>query len=167
MSHIKTVCRTLFYQILLLFTGLSIGFICNAEWVGWKSNVVAKSFGNIFFPIQFDEDLCVKLKNWGSFKLWSFENRPKDFKIIEDGLLGEEFYVCKFQYKDSKGKTVEKIESVRLRWKPWEYYYEFGETWDEEDIRDYLDNGTLNSRESDIALRLLAEKGKKAINKKF
>ena len=28
--------RTLFYQFLLLFVGASIGFITNAEWVGWK-----------------------------------------------------------------------------------------------------------------------------------
>ena len=152
-----TVCRTLFYQFFLLFIGISIGFICNAEWVGWKTEVVAKSVDNIFFPTKFDEKTCEQIKNWGKFRIFAFNNRPQDFKIIEDGLLAEEFYIAKFTYTDQNGNTAEKIDTTRVRWKTWEYYYTDPSPWKEEDLKDYIDNGTLNSHESDKALRLYQE----------
>ena len=153
-----TVARTLFYQFFLLFIGISIGFICNAEWVGWKSNLVERSFNNIFFPIEFNDNTCQAVKNWGQLKLWGLYKQPSNFKILEDGLLGEEFYVAKISYTDENGRTVEKIDSVRVRWKTWEYYYTDPEPWDMEDIEDYIENGTLNSHESDKALKLYREK---------
>lgn len=153
-----TIARTLFYQFFLLFIGISIGFICNAEWVGWKTNLVIKSVDNIFFPTEFDEETCEQIKNWGRFRVWAFNDRPQDFTVIEDGLLAEEFYIVKFTYVDSKGKTLEKIDTTRVRWKTWEYYYTDPSPWGEAEVRDYLDNGTLNSHESDKALRLFKEK---------
>lgn len=152
-----TVCRTLFYQFFLLFIGISIGFICNAEWVGWKTEIVAKSVDNIFFPTKFDEKTCEQIKNWGKFRIWAFNDRPADFTIIEDGLLAEEFYIAKFTYTDKNGNTVEKIETNRVRWKTWEYYYTDPTPWTQADVQDYIDNGTLNSHESDKALKLYQE----------
>jgi len=152
-----TVCRTLFYQFFLLFIGISIGFICNAEWVGWKTEVVAKSVDNIFFPTKFDEKTCEQIKNWGKFRIFAFNNRPQDFKIIEDGLLAEEFYIAKFTYTDQNGNIAEKIDTTRVRWKTWEYYYTDPSPWSKEDVQEYIDNGTLNSDESDKALRLYQE----------
>lgn len=153
-----TVARTLFYQMFLLFIGISIGFICNAEWVGWKSCLVERSVKNIFFPIEFNDNTCQAVKNWGQLKLWGLYKQPANFKILEDGLLGEEFYVAKISYTDENGRTVEKIDSVRVRWKTWEYYYTDPEPWDIEDIEDYIENGTLNSHESDKAFKLYQEK---------
>ena len=167
MSHLKTMLRTLFYQYFLLFIGISIGFICNAEWIGWKSNLVAQSVQNIFFPKEFDEDTCAKLKNWGAFKLWAFNDRPRNFKIVEDGLLAEEFYIAKFTYTDTNGKTIEKIETVRLRWKTWEDYYTDPSMTTEKELKDYMDNGTLNSHESDKALKLYQELRKRNSEKKL
>ena len=157
MSYTKAVLRTIFYQYLLLFIGISIGFIANSEWVGWKSNLVERSFYNIFFPVEFDEEMCGKIKNCGLYKLYRFNDCPADFKLIEDGLLGEEFYIAKFQYTNKNGDTIEKIDSTRVRWKTWEYYYTDPEPWTEDDIHDYMENGTLNSHESDKALRLYQE----------
>ena len=51
-----TVCRTLFYQFLLLFVGISIGFIINAEWVGWKYPIIQTSIQNTFFSIDFEDE---------------------------------------------------------------------------------------------------------------
>ncbi len=153
----KTVCRTLFYQFFLLFIGISIGFSCNAEWLGWKSNLVQKSIENIFFPTEFNKKTCDQIKNWGQFRVWAFNDRPKDFDVIEDGLLGEEFYICKFTYTDSDGKKIEKIDSTRVRWKTWEYYYTDPSPWQEEDVVKYLNDGTLNSKESDKAIALYEE----------
>ena len=157
MSYTKAVLRTIFYQYLLLFIGISIGFIANSEWVGWKSNLVERSFYNIFFPVEFDEEMCGKIKNCGLYKLYRFNDCPADFKLIEDGLLGEEFYIAKFQYTNKNGDTIEKIDSTRVRWKTWEYYYTDPEPWTEDDIHDYVENGTLNSHESEKALRLYQE----------
>ena len=157
MSYTKAVLRTIFYQYFLLFIGISIGFIANAEWVGWKSNLVERSFYNIFFPVEFYDEMCAKIKGWGLYKLYAFNKYPADFKLIEDGLLGEEFYIAKFQYTNKNGDTIEKIDSTRVRWKTWEYYYTDPEPWTEDDIHDYMENGTLNSHESDKALRLYQE----------
>ena len=46
-KRMKCILRTLFYQFLLLFVGASVGFICNAEYVGWKFPVVELSLIHI------------------------------------------------------------------------------------------------------------------------
>ncbi len=158
MSHTKTVFRTLFYQLLLLFAGISIGFISNPQWFGWKSNLIARSFNNIFFPVKFDADVCSNIKSWGRFKLYVMNGNPRDFEVIEESVLGEEFYVLKYSYTDEDGKKQINIDSIRIRWKPWEYYYEWTEVQTNEQIIEYLEKGTLNSRESQRALELLDEK---------
>ena len=56
MSHAKTIARTIFYQLLVLFAGISIGFITNADWVGWKYPIVTSSFYNAFFPVEFEDE---------------------------------------------------------------------------------------------------------------
>ncbi len=154
---IKTIARTIFYQFFILFIGISIGFITNAEWVGWKSELVSKSVKNIFFPTEFDEKTRDQIKNWGKFRIWAFNNRPENFTIIEDGLLAEEFYIAKFTYVNNDGNTIEKIDTTRVRWKTWEYYYTDPSPWNEKDVHEYIKNGTLNSKESDKALKLYNE----------
>ena len=160
MSYTKTVLRTLFYQYFLVFIGISIGFIANAEWVGWKTNLIEKSFYKIFYPIEFDQSQCRKIKNWGSYRIFAFSGYPEGFKIIEDGLLGEEFYIAKFEYKDENGNIVEKIDSTRVRWKTWEYYWTDPTPSTTEELKQYIENGTLNSKESEKALRLYSELNK-------
>lgn len=156
-----TVLRILFYQFFLLFIGLSIGFIINAEYIGYKSLVVSRSVDNIFFPKEYDEELIKSLKSWGSYKLWILYDHPQEFTIIEEAILAEEWYWAKFSYKDSKNKIVEVIDSTRLRWKSWEYYYD-NDTPTQEELNEYIKNGDLNSQESDRALKLRREKVDKA-----
>lgn len=159
---IKTVFRTIFYQFLVLFVGISIGFIFNAEWVGWNSEPLKKSINNILFPIEFDETVCNNIKKYGRSKIYCLENYPKNFSILEDAIFGEEFYICKFQYEDSSGKMVEKISSIRVRWKPWEYYWNNNPDLESaEDLSNYIQEGTLNSIESDRAMKLYTEKRNK------
>lgn len=153
-----TVARTLFYQFFLIFVGISIGIIFNAEWIGWKSCMVEQSVSNIFFPVEFDQDICKSVKGWGAFRIFAELGRPQNFKIIEEGLAAEEFYIAKISYTNEYGKTVTDIKSTRVRWKPWEYYYTDPTPWTEEDAWDYIDNGTLNSKETDKALKLRRER---------
>ena len=155
-----TVFRTLFYQIFLLFIGISIGFIVNAEWVGWKYPIVQNSIYNTFYPIDFeDEGVLQWLYGRGRLKVFGVMGKYRDVQIIEEAMCAEEWYWVKFSCTDKNGNKIIKIENIRIRWKPWEYYYE-----DEarvpmsgDDIEKYLKEGTLNSRDTDRAFRLRDE----------
>jgi len=167
-KKMKCILRAMFYQFLLLFVGASIGFITNAEWVGWKFPIVERSINNIFFPTDFeDEGVLQWLYGQGQFKVYCFNDYPKDFKVIEEAMCAEEWYWVKYSYTDENGNTRVNIDNIRLRWKPWEYYYE-----DEaripmttEDVQDYLENGTLNSNDTDRAFRLRDEYRRQEENK--
>lgn len=120
-----TVCRTIFYQFFLLFVGLSIGFICNSEWIGKKSIIMERSARNIFYPIRYDEQLEKAVKAWGACKVCSGKGYPKDFDIIDEHVYGnEEWYWCRYAYRDEKGNLKFEEAVTRVRWKSWEYYYE-------------------------------------------
>ncbi len=155
-----TVCRTLFYQFLLLFVGISIGFIVNAEWVGWKYPIVQTSFCNTFYPIDFeDEGVLNWLYGRGRLKVFGVMGQYQDVEIIEEAMAAEEWYWVKFSYRDENGDRKTKIEHTRIRWKPWEYYYEDEARvpMTEEEIQKYLKEGSLNSRDTDRAFRLKDE----------
>ena len=155
-----TVCRTLFYQFLLLFVVISIGFIVNAEWVGWKYPIVQNSFYNTFYPIDFeDEGVLNFLYGRGRLKIFGVLGKYKDVEIIEEAMAAEEWYWVKFSHIDENGNRKIEIQNIRVRWKPWEYYYEDEARvpmTDEEAAR-YINEGTLNSRETDRAFRLRDE----------
>ena len=156
----KCVLRTLFYQLLLLFIGASIGFITNAEWVGFKYPIVSRSISNIFNPIDFEDPGVLQfLYGNGRLKIFGVMGEYRDVEVIEEAMLAEEWYWVKFSHTDNNGNTVIDIKHIRIRWKPWEYYYdeENLDPMDEEAMRKYLEEGTLNSRESDRAFRLMYE----------
>ena len=155
-----TVCRTLFYQFLLLFVGISIGFIVNAEWVGWKYPIVQNSFYNTFYPIDFeDEGVLEFLYGRGRLKVFGVMGQYQDVEIIEEAMAAEEWYWVKFSHVDKNGNRKTEIQNIRIRWKPWEYYYEdeAREPWTEEEMQKYLKEGSLNSRDTDRAFRLRDE----------
>jgi hypothetical protein len=159
-KKMKCILRTLFYQFLLLFVGASIGFICNAEYVGWKLPIVERSVNNVFFPIDFeDEGVLEWLYKQGRFKVYCFNNYPESFAVVDEAMAAEEWYWIKFSYKDENGNTKTKVDHTRIRWKPWEYYYEdeaMSPLTDEE-LQDYIQNGSLNSRDTDRAWRMRDE----------
>lgn len=155
-----TVCRTLFYQFFLLFVGISIGFIVNAEWVGWKYPVIQTSFYNTFYPIDFeDEGVLNWLYGQGRLKIFGVMGEYRDVEIIEEAMAAEEWYWVKFSYTDENGNRKTKIDHIRVRWKPWEYYYEDEAMtpMTEEEMNRYINEGSLNSKETDRAFRLRDE----------
>ena len=83
----------------------------------------------------------------------------QNIEVIEEAMAAEEWYWVKFSYTDENGERKTKIDHVRVRWKPWEYYYEdeamIPET--DESMIDYLTNGSLNSRDTDRAFKLRDE----------
>jgi len=120
----KTIARTLVYQILLLWTGFSIGFMLNPEYWGNRAPVVERSIRNIFYPIKYDERVKEFCINIGRSRL--FFSLPKgayNFKIIKDDMVGEEQYIATYQYVlDGETILVEDFTS-KINWKPWEFDY--------------------------------------------
>ncbi len=153
---LKAVTRTLFYQLFLLFVLCSVGFISFPEQVGFRSMTLYMSYLNHFHQMGFERALPM-LKRMGEFRTWAGLGYPKDFKVLEDAMAAEEWYWCKYQYTNRQGNFVTEISSMRIRWKTWEYYYQLEDEWSEEEMRDYLENGSLNSRETDKAWKLRDE----------
>lgn len=125
----KIFLRTLVYQFLLLFVGVAIGFIGNAEYIGWKSAIIERSIQNIFFPIEYDENVERYVLETGRMRLYTTINgnpyNNSGVKVLDEMVWGEEFYICLYEHTPAEGKPVVEEYSTRIRWKPWEYYYEY------------------------------------------
>ena len=119
----KVIIRTIFYHWLVLCIGISIGFIGNAEWVGYKSVLVTKSIDNIFFPIKITPEIQQLIKNVGQNKIKRSIGNPEHFKVLEDFLYDNEVYWLRYEYKDKDGRYYQEVNKTRIYWKPWEYYY--------------------------------------------
>lgn len=152
----RAVVRTFFYQLFLLFFLGSVVFITIPETVGFRFMTLHMSYLNHFHPITFERALPM-LKAVGQFRIWGMNGYIKDFKVLEEAVAAEEWYWCKYQYTDNNGNKKIGIESLRIRWKPWEYYYDLKPAETEESMKDYLENGSLNSRETDKAWKLRDE----------
>jgi hypothetical protein len=118
----KIIIRSIFYHWLFLFIGISIGFIANSEWVGYKYAIVQRSIKNIFFPVEYNEEIESFVKEMGQMRTWVALNCPRDFKIIEENVIGQEFYWCKYSVRETIGTAQH-----RIKWKTWEYYYKIDE----------------------------------------
>lgn len=120
----KIIIRTLFYHWLFLFTGLIIGFAINAEWIGYKSLLIEKSLNKIFFPIEFTPKLESKIKQKAIQQILIDLNYPKDFEVLSDVIYyNDEFYWCRYKFRDEQGSLKFKDATTRVVWKTWEYYY--------------------------------------------
>lgn len=149
----KTVFRTIFYQFFLLFVGLSVGFIANAEWVGMKSVLLERSFRNIFFPTKYDESLEKAVKGWASYKVFVEAGRPEEFEIIDENVFyNEEWYWCRYKYRDRSGEVKFDEATTRVRWKTWEQYYDYEVTDTPEKVKMQIDKhkAEVEKREREI-----------------
>lgn len=125
----KIFLRTIFYQFFLLFVGGTIGFIANAEYIGWKSVIVERSLQNIFAPIEYDEEVEQFVLDIGYLRLCTALNgHPYDgtgITILDEFVWNEEVYIARYEYQPADGKKIVQDYSTRVRWKSWEYYYEY------------------------------------------
>ena len=120
----KVIIRTIFYHWLILCAGISIGFMGNAEWVGYKSVLIKRSIDNIFFPIEFTSEIEKKVQNIGSKKIYIELGYPNEFEILGEVVYyNDEFYWCKYKYRDIHNKLIFGESTTRVRWKTWEYNY--------------------------------------------
>ena len=120
----KIIARSIFYHWLLLIIGLSVGFTLNAEWLGYKSVLIERSINHIFFPIDFTPEMESKIKNMGAKKVYESLGCPNDFEILGDVVYyNDEFYWCRYKYRDKQNNLQFGETTNRVRWKTWEYYY--------------------------------------------
>ena len=123
---IKVVVRSIFYNWFILFVGIALGFIFNSEWSGKKYAILEHSVKNIFFPAgKYNSQVVEYVRFMGAIRLKESHDYPQDFTIISDEIIDEEFYKARIRYTDvNTGKVVEANEGTRVRWRPWEYYYQ-------------------------------------------
>lgn len=135
----KIVIRSIFYHWLFLFVGVAIGFIFNSEYVGEKAVIIERSINNIFFPIQYNEQIENYVKIMGKQRIWTELGYPTDFEILEDVVKSEEYYWAIAKYTDVKtGQEVKTVVSTKIRWRPWEYNYhtkKFDKTMEEKESK--------------------------------
>jgi len=124
MNHTKIVLRTLFYQFFILFIGMSIGFLINPEWFGHKSVIVNRSIRNIFYPIEYNDNVEMFLMDIGKSRLWVQLDDPPNLTFYNSKMVGEEWFETDYSYSNKKQEIIEGHYKTRIKWKPWEYYYE-------------------------------------------
>lgn len=137
-KHAKIIARTIFYQFLILFTGVSIGFIYQPQYWGNRAPIIERSVKHIFFPIEYDKDVEKFVIKIGRSRLYyetvtKFNGLPELFEIVKDSewVEGEERYHCEYQYVDEGGNLDVHKYVTRIKWKPWELYFPDPENPDE------------------------------------
>lgn len=119
----KTVIRTLLYQYLGLFVGISIGFMLNAEYLGNRTPLIERSFKNIFYPVEYNQKVKDFLIDVGRSRIFfSLPYGSTNLNIIDDKMISDEQYFAKFSYNDPNGRYI-LIDDYysKINWKPWEY----------------------------------------------
>lgn len=123
----KIVIRSIVYHWLFLFIGISIGFIANSEWAGYKYVLLERSIKNIFFPIRYNQEIENLVKEMGKMRTWVELGCPTDFVVSNERVIGEEFYSAKYEFIDKNGEKHSGNAFHRIKWKTWEYYYKLDE----------------------------------------
>lgn len=118
----KTIIRTLFYQALLLWAGFSIGFMLNPEYWGNRAPLVQRSIKNIFYPLEYDQDVENFLLDIGRCRIFfGLPEGASELRIIQDSMVSDEKYVATYEYKLKEERILVEEYTTKINWKPWEY----------------------------------------------
>lgn len=120
----KTVARTLFYQYLGLFIGISLGFIFAPNYWGSKAPVLERSIQNIFYPIEYNDNVQMFLMDIGKSRLWVELDDPPNLTFYNSKIIAEEWFETDYSYTDKNSQIIEGHYRTRIKWKPWEYDYQ-------------------------------------------
>ena len=118
----RIVARTAFYPVFVLAVLFCAYFIYQPCYCGMKLFVLHKSYSHHFHRVYFD-DAYPALRAIAQLQAGMLNRGKEDFRIVDDAFLAEEFYYYKYTYT-IKGVDHIGIESFRMKWKPWEYYYD-------------------------------------------
>jgi len=120
----KTVARTIFYELLLIFMGVSIGFIAHSTYWGNKAPIVQQSIKNIFWPVEYNDEVKEFLINIGRSRIFlGLPPHATNFKILEDAMISDEQYMADYEYFADDERVVVRGYITKINWKPWEYDY--------------------------------------------
>jgi len=123
----KIIIRSILYHWIVLLIGISIGFVANSEWAGYKYVLVERSIRNIFFPIEYNQEIENFVKEMGKMRTWVDLGCPPEFNVSNEKVIGEEFYSAKYDCVDRNGRKHSGNTFHRIKWKTWEYYYKIDE----------------------------------------
>lgn len=119
-----TIFRTIFYQMLLLWAGFSVGFMMNPEYWGNKAPIVQQSMKNIFYPVEYNDEVKEFLVNIGRSRIFlGLPPHATNFKILEDAMISDEQYMADYEYFADDERVVVRGYITKINWKPWEYDY--------------------------------------------
>ena len=119
----KTIVRTITYQFLLIFIGLSIGFLISPVYWGNRASIITRSIENIFYPLEYSEELELYLMDFGKSRLWVVLDCPEALTCYNSKIVNEEWYETDYSFEDKEKKIIEGHYRTRIRWKSWEFYY--------------------------------------------
>lgn len=120
----QTVIRTIVYQILLLWTGFSIGFMINPEYWGNRVPLVQRSIKNIFYPIEYDQNVENFLLDIGRSRIFfGLPEGASALRIIDDAMISDEQYMANYEYVLEDQKILVEGYNTKINWKTWEYDY--------------------------------------------
>ena len=124
---VKTVVRTLVYQLLLVFVGLTIGFYIHSEYWGEKAPLIQRSIKNIFYPLKYSDKLELALMKIGRDRLYLLLDEPPNLTTHNEKMVNQEWYDTDYSYETPQGGTERGHFRTRILWKTWESYYEVPE----------------------------------------
>lgn len=64
------------------------------------------------------------LMDIGKSRLWVQLDDPKGLTFYNSKMVGEEWFETDYSYVNKDSKIIEGHYKTRIKWKPWEYYYE-------------------------------------------
>lgn len=156
---IRIVARTAFYPLFAFVVLCCAYFIYQPCYCGMKMLTLHKSYRHHFHQVSFDEAYPA-LRGLAQLQATILHKNKQDFTIIDDAFLAEEFFYYKYTYTQ-KNITIVAIESFRVQWKPWEYYY------DEKTIlTGKSSTSSFSTAQSDKAVRLWLERRQMVQEKK-
>lgn len=120
---VKAVVRTVFYQFFLIFIGLVVGFIAAPSYWGNKAPIIERSVRNIFFPLEYNQNVEQHVMEFGKYRLWVELDCPPNLTCFNSKVINEEWYETDYSYEDADKNIVEGKYRTRIRWQPWEFYY--------------------------------------------
>jgi len=121
--YTKIILRTIFYQFLILFIGVSIGFILNAEYFGNKAPIIGRSVQNIFAPLKYSDEVELQLMKIGKYRLWVELDCPSNLTCYNSVIVSEEWFETDYSYRTNQKNIIEGHYRTRIHWKPWESYF--------------------------------------------
>jgi len=119
-----TIARVFFYQMLMLFVGISIGLIMEPEYWGRRANLFSTFYEHAFEPIKYTNEIEEILIGIGRRRVHITKHSPQHSVIIlDDCIENEEWYCAKLKIIDNNGNESFESFRDRIRWRPWEHHY--------------------------------------------